>query len=72
MTMPALTRADSLTPRTSSHVIANTIPAAGRLTIPIRRCRVVWGLGEVMASFSPTSRFRRVDLPTLGKPMRAI
>jgi hypothetical protein len=33
------------------------------------RFRVVWGLGEIMAIFSPMSRFNKVDLPTLGAPI---
>src|SRR3981081_2384121 len=32
------------------------------------RLRVVWGLGEIIASFSPTSAFSIVDLPALGRP----
>ena len=32
--------------------------------------RVVWGLLDTMAIFSPKSRLRRVDLPTFGRPMR--
>src|SRR5690348_6918209 len=35
------------------------------------RCRVVWGRGVTMLSFSPTSAFNSVDLPTLGRPTRA-
>jgi hypothetical protein len=34
------------------------------------RCRVVWGLGETMASFWPRSRLRSVDFPTFGRPIR--
>src|SRR5918998_4986940 len=30
--------------------------------------RVVWGRGEVMETFAPTSRLTRVDLPTFGRP----
>jgi hypothetical protein len=33
------------------------------------RFRVVWGLGDIMAIFSPMSRFNKVDLPTLGAPI---
>src|ERR1700689_3721505 len=32
------------------------------------RLRVVCGLGEMIASFSPTSALSRVDLPALGRP----
>jgi hypothetical protein len=31
--------------------------------------RVVWGLGEVMATFWPIKLFKKVDLPTLGRPI---
>src|SRR5215210_4380131 len=33
--------------------------------------RVVWGLGEVIETFVPTSRLTRVDLPTFGRPTTA-
>jgi hypothetical protein len=33
---------------------------------------VVWGLEETMATFSPRMALSRVDLPTLGRPTRAI
>src|SRR2546427_5317628 len=36
--------------------------------MPRMRLRVVWGLGVTMATFSPSSRLSRVDLPTLGRP----
>src|SRR5580704_329521 len=32
------------------------------------RFRVVCGLGEMIASFSPTSALSKVDLPALGRP----
>src|SRR5579872_54090 len=32
------------------------------------RLRVVWGLGEMIASFSPTRAFSRVDFPAFGRP----
>ena len=35
------------------------------------RLRVVCGLGEMMASFSPTSALSNVDLPAFGAPMTA-
>ena len=38
---------------------------------PTMRVRVVCGLGVTMASFSPTIRLSRVDLPTLGLPRMA-
>src|SRR5918996_5054316 len=52
-------------------VSTNTIWAPGWLAIPVIRFRVVWGRGETMASFSPTSRFRRVDFPAFGRPTSA-
>ena len=36
------------------------------------RLRVVWGLLETMAIFSPTSALVRLDLPTLGRPQTVI
>ena len=36
-----------------------------------KRQRVVWGLEVTIATFSPTSRFVRLDLPTFGRPMTA-
>ena len=30
---------------------------------------VVWGLLEIIAIFSPTRRFIKVDFPTLGLPI---
>jgi hypothetical protein len=47
------------------------ICASGSVRIPRMRCHVVWGLGDTMQSFWPTSRFIRVDLPTFGLPMIA-
>lgn len=32
------------------------------------RFRVVCGLGETIASFSPTRAFSKVDLPAFGRP----
>src|SRR5258708_5020268 len=32
------------------------------------RLRVVCGLGLMMANFSPTNAFSKVDLPALGRP----
>src|SRR5437660_6040993 len=40
----------------------------GTLMIPRMRLRVVWGFGEMMASFSPTSALSSVLLPALGRP----
>jgi len=34
--------------------------------------RVAWGLGLTMARCWPTSALRRLDLPTLGAPARAM
>ena len=38
---------------------------------PVMRVRVVWGLSEMIAIFSPTRRFRREDFPTFGFPTMA-
>src|SRR5699024_3181604 len=40
-------------------------------TMPRMARRVVWGLVEVIATFSPTSALVSVDLPTFGRPPRA-
>ncbi len=42
--------------------------APGRCTTARMRLRVVWGFSETIATFCPTSRLTRVDLPTLGRP----
>src|SRR3977135_3949370 len=52
-------------------VSTRTICPSGRVTIPRILKRVVWGLFETAAIFSPTSRLSRVDLPALGRPMKA-
>src|SRR5262245_43640379 len=49
-------------------VSMNTAWSLPRLSTPSTRCRVVCGLSVTMLSFSPTSAFSRVDLPTLGRP----
>ena len=36
------------------------------------RLRVVWGLADTMATFSPTRALVRVDLPTFGRPQMVI
>ena len=41
---------------------------AGRWTIPSMRLRVVCGFFEVIEILPPSSRFKRVDFPTLGAP----
>jgi hypothetical protein len=51
-------------------VSTKTICASRELRIPVIRLRVVCGRGETIASFSPTSRFRSVDLPAFGRPTR--
>jgi hypothetical protein len=38
--------------------------------MPRMACRVVCGLGLVMATFCPTSALVSVDLPTLGRPTK--
>src|SRR5262245_41062511 len=35
------------------------------------RLRVVWGLSETMATFSPTRRLTSVDFPAFGRPTTA-
>jgi hypothetical protein len=35
------------------------------------RLRVVCGFGVTIATFSPTSRFNKLLLPTLGRPSKA-
>ena len=40
--------------------------------MPVMRLRVVWGLVETMAIFSPTRAFSKVDLPTFGRPTSAM
>ena len=52
-------------------VSTSTNCAASVVTIARRRLRVVCATGEVIATFSPTIRFTKVDLPTLGRPMSA-
>src|SRR5688572_448557 len=39
--------------------------------MPTRRWRVVCGLSETIASFSPSTRLSSVDLPALGRPTSA-
>ena len=39
--------------------------------MPIIASRVVWGLGETIATFSPTSTFTSVDLPAFAFPINA-
>ncbi len=46
--------------------------ASGRVRIPSCCRRVVWGLGETAATVCLSTRFSRVDLPTLGRPITAI
>jgi len=52
-------------------VSSSTSWAAGVVRIARSRLRVVWGTGEVIATFSPTNWLSRVDLPTFGRPIRA-
>ena len=42
------------------------------MRMPVMRLRVVCGLGETMATFSPRIWLSNVDLPTLGRPIMAI
>ena len=39
---------------------------------PLMRLRVVCGLCDTIAIFSPTRRFRSVDFPTFGRPAMVI
>src|SRR5688572_29536523 len=55
----------------SPGVSTSTIWVSSKVRIPVIRSRVDWGLGLVMASFWPTSRFNSVDFPTLGRPTTA-
>ena len=50
---------------------SKTFPASGRVMTPRIWWRVVCGLFETAAIFSPTSRFRSVDLPAFGRPTKA-
>ena len=51
-------------------VSTNTICPSSVVSTVWMRLRVVWGLLEVMAIFWPIRWFMRVDLPTLGRPIR--
>ena len=46
----------------------NTAWSEPRFKTPSTRWRVVCGLSVTMLSFSPTRAFKRVDLPTFGRP----
>jgi hypothetical protein len=48
----------------------NTIWAAGNVFTPIILFLVVCGFGETMATFSPKIVLSKVDLPTLGLPVK--
>src|SRR3972149_2364787 len=50
-------------------VSRNVTCPSGVVTIPRTTCRVVCGLSWTMDTFSPTRRFKRVDLPELGRPI---
>ena len=52
-------------------VSRNTAWAPGRVRMPTTRVRVVCGFGVTIATFSPTSAFVSVDLPTFGRPTMA-
>ena len=52
-------------------VSKNAIWAPSPFQIPRIRVRVVCGRGVTMARCSPSTRFRRVDLPTFGRPTMA-
>src|SRR5688572_9316673 len=40
--------------------------------MPVMRLRVVWGLVETIATFSPTRTLSNVDFPTFGRPTSAM
>src|SRR5690606_16951236 len=70
------TRSFSRSPRSvrgrcTPGVSTRMIWESSRVTMPRIARRVVCGLVEVIATFSPTSALVRVDLPTLGRPTRA-
>src|SRR4029078_12667547 len=51
-------------------VSTNTIwPRVSHVRPPTTRVGVVCGLFDTMATFSPTIRLSRVDLPALGRPI---
>src|SRR6185503_4167827 len=52
-------------------VSRKTIWPSGRVRTPIMRVRVVCGLSDTMAIFSPTSLLSSVDLPAFGRPISA-
>ena len=41
------------------------------VSTPVMRVRVVWGLSETIATFSPIRALSRLDFPTLGRPTMA-
>src|SRR5579859_6664519 len=48
-----------------------TICPCSFVTIPWMRLRVVWGFDVTMATFWPTRRLSKVDLPAFGRPTMA-
>ena len=52
-------------------VSTRAISAPGRRATPRMRLRVVCGLSETIATFSPTRALTSVDLPALGRPTTA-
>ena len=53
-------------------VIVLTSWYSGFVSTPITASRVVWGLGETIETFSPTSTLTSVDLPALALPNSTI
>ena len=53
----------------SPGVSVNTYCVSPFVRMPVMRLRVVCGLRETMATFSPSSALSRVDLPTFGLPI---
>ena len=51
-------------------VSTKTIWASGSVRMPRTAWRVVCGLSDTIATLLETSRFSRLDLPTLGRPTR--
>ena len=59
-------------PQTTRHLVTGIVTQPGCVTMPVTRWRVVCGFRDTIESFSPTSRFSRLDLPVFGRPVRPI
>src|SRR5688500_13138395 len=58
-------------PGVPTYAICTCSPSSTLDCAPRIRWRVVWGFGDTATSRTPSARFRRVDLPTLGRPTMA-